>query len=245
MTKEDLRRKVWTRLKLAGATRFPRAEGRVPNFVGSDNAADLVSELTLWKRAKAIKVGNDAPLWRVRRLTLLHSKVLYLAVPHLRGDKCFIEIDPEKLGTRAFRAANLRTALQVGRLISPNEMQPIDLIVCGSVAVTRQGARLGIGGGYCDLEYALLRKDGRVREYTPILTTVHPLQVVEERIPMRGHDLPVDFLVTPEQVIAAPSLHPRPRGIIWDLLEEEKIRSIPALRRGRREVRGAPTPRQL
>ena len=124
-------------------------------------------------------------------------------------------------------------------------MRPIDLVVCGSVAVTRQGGRLGGGGGYGDLEYALLRSEGKIREYTPILTTVHPVQIVDERLPMRGHDIPVDFLITPEQVIAAPSLHPRPRGVIWEILQEEKILSIPLLRKGRREVRGAPTPRQL
>jgi len=62
---------------------------------------------------------------------------------------------------------------------------------------------------------------------------------------MRGHDIPIDFLVTPDQVIAAPSLHPRPRGVIWEILQEDKIQSIPLLRKGRREVRGAPTPRQL
>ncbi|MBI4515476.1 MAG: 5-formyltetrahydrofolate cyclo-ligase [Deltaproteobacteria bacterium] len=233
------------RLKLASALRFPAQEGRVPNFVGAERAAVLLSELTLWKRAKAVKVSSDAPQWGVRYFALRQGKILYLPVPHLRGDKCFVEIDPERLGARALRALSLRGALRFGRLVAPHEMQPVELIVCGSMAVTRQGGRLGSGGGYCDLEYALLRKDGKVREYTPILTTVHPLQVVDDRIPMRGHDLPVDFLVTPEQVIAAPSLHPRPRGIIWDLLAEEKIRAIPALRRGRRESRGAETPRRF
>ncbi|MBI1814369.1 MAG: 5-formyltetrahydrofolate cyclo-ligase [Deltaproteobacteria bacterium] len=245
MTKDDLRRKVWMRLKLAEAIRFPAVEGRVPNFAGADHAALLLGELTLWKRAKALKISSDAPQRSIRHLAIVQGKIVYIPVPHLRGDKCFVEIDPERLGVRALRALSIKGALRFGRLVAPHEMQPVDLIVCGSMAVSRQGARLGSGGGYCDLEYALLRKDGKVREYTPILTTIHPLQIVEERIPMRGHDLPVDFLVTPEQVIAAPSLHPRPRGIMWDLLAEERIRAIPALQRGRREVRGAPTPRQI
>jgi 5-formyltetrahydrofolate cyclo-ligase len=29
-------------------------------------------------------------------------------------------------------------------------------VVCGSVAVNRQGARVGKGGGFSDLEFALL-----------------------------------------------------------------------------------------
>ena len=81
-----------------------------------------------------------------------------------------------------------------------------------------------------------------MREYTPIVTTVHPLQVIDDRIAMRAHDIPVDFLVTPDQVVAAPSLYPRPRGILWDLLPDERIRAIPALRKGRREGRGTLTP---
>ena len=91
----------------------------------------------------------------------------------------------------------------------------------------------------------MLRTAGKIREYTPILTTVHPLQIVDDRLPMRGHDIPVDFVVTPLQVIAAPSLHPRPRGVIWDILREDKIAVIPLLRKGRRDMRGTPTPRQL
>lgn len=244
MTKDDLRRKVWTRLKLAGALRFPGIERRVPNFAGSERAGNLLSELTLWRRAKVVKMSADAPQAGLRRRALQEGKVLYLPVPRLRGYQCFVEVDPEKLGTRGRRATSITGALRLGRLVAPHQMQAIDLIVCGSVAVTRQGARLGAGGGYGDLEYALLRKEARVREYTPILTTVHSLQILEDRVPMRAHDVPVDFLVTPEQVIAAPSLHPRPRGILWDLLAEDQIRSIPSLQRSRRETQGASTPRQ-
>lgn len=245
MTKEDLRRKVWTRLKLAGVLSFPRSERRVPNFAGFERAADLLSELTLWKRARSIKISADAPQISLRRRALREGKTLYVPVPRLRGHQCFVEIDPEKLGKQALRAVSVSGALRLGKLVAPHQLQPIDLIICGSVAVTRQGARLGVGGGYSDLEYAILRKEGKIREYTPILTTVHPLQIIEDRVPMRAHDVPVDFLVTPDHVIAAPSLHPRPRGILWDLLAEDRIRAIPALQRGRPEARSAPTPRQL
>ena len=97
----------------------------------------------------------------------------------------------------------------------------------------------------CELPRHDEATEGKVREYTPILTTVHALQIIDERLPMRGHDIPVDFVITPDQVVAAPSLHPRPRGVIWEILQESKILSIPVLRRGRRDVRGTPTPRRL
>jgi 5-formyltetrahydrofolate cyclo-ligase len=245
MTKDEIRQKVRTRLMLAGAARFPGTEARIPNFIGSERAAKLLCDLPMWKRARAIKINSDAPQLPLRRAALRQGKIVYLGIPRLRNERCFIELDPERLGVKIFRVGSLRGAMQFGRLLPPHEMRPIDVVVCGSVAVTRQGGRLGDGGGYSDLEYALLRSEGKIREYTPILTTVHPVQIVDERLPMRGHDIPVDFLITSEQVIAAPSLHPRPRGVIWEILQEEKILSIPLLRKGRREVRGAPTPRQL
>lgn len=197
----------------------------------------------MWRRAKVLLLTNDPPQSELRRLALRDGKVVYLAVPKLKGDRCFVELDTQRLGSRRHRVLSLVGAMRFGRLVSPADMKPVDLVICGSLAVTRQGARLGAGGGYCDLAYALLRNEGRIREYTPILTTVHPFQVVDERLPMRGHDIPVDFIVTPAQVIAAPSLHPRPRGVIWDILREDRILAIPLLRKGRRLVRSAPTPR--
>src|SRR5205823_3963525 len=142
-----------------------------------------------------------------------------------------IEIDPQRLGKKAMLAGSIAGACRYGRAVSPREMRPVDLVVCGSVGVGRDGARLGKGGGYCDLEYGLLREEGKVRESTPILTTVHPLQMVAERITMLPHDLPVDFLVTPTEVVATRPAHPRPRGIYWDLLRPLKINAIPLLRR--------------
>lgn len=245
MTKDEIRHKVRTRLHLTGAARFPALHGYVPNFVGAERAARLVCELPMWRRAKVVKVDADAPLLPLRRAALLEGKTVYVAIPRLRGERCFVELDAERLGTRLPRALSVRGALQHGRLVAPPELRPVDLIICGSVAVTRQGARVGRGGGFADLEYALLRMEGKIREYTPILTTVHPVQILEERLPMRGHDIPIDFVVTPDQVIAAPSLHPRPRGIIWEILHEEQIQAVPALRKGRRALLSAQSPRRL
>ena len=245
MTKDEIRQKVRSQLRLAGVTCFPQLDGTIPNFVGAAQAAQRVRQLPIWQRAHTIKITFDAPQLPILRAALRQQRIVYVGLPRLQSERCFVELDPAKLGPRIARVASIRGALRFGRLTAPHEMQPIDLVVCGSVAVTRQGARLGRGGGYGDLEYALLRSEGKVREYTPILTTVHPLQIVSERLPMRGHDIPVDFVVTPNHVIAAPSLHPRPRGVIWEILQEERIRAIPALRRGRPDCRSAPSPKRV
>jgi len=231
MTKEDLRRKVWQLLEHNAVQRFPGAHGRIPNFVGAERAAARLAELAVWKKARTIKMSPDAPQLAVRRQALLDGKILYLAVPALHSEKCFIEIDPKRLGRRAALAASLLGATKYGRAVSPREVRNIDLVVCGSVGVRRDGTRVGKGGGSVDLEYALLREEGKLKETTPIVTTIHPLQIVTEKVAMLAHDIPLDFLVTPFEVVATRPAFPRPRGIYWDLLKAARIEAIPSLRK--------------
>jgi 5-formyltetrahydrofolate cyclo-ligase len=107
-------------------------------------------------------------------------------------------------------------------------MQPIDVVVCGSVAVNRAGARIGKGAGYSDLEVALLIEAGLVTDATVIVAPVHGLQVVEEDIPETDHDFSVDIIVTPDEVIRCAGRR-RPQGLVWNDLTAEKIAAIPVL----------------
>ena len=49
----------------------------------------------------------------------------------------------------------------------------IELAVVGSVAVAKDGGRIGKGEGYSEMEYAILHELGLVSESVPIITTVH------------------------------------------------------------------------
>jgi 5-formyltetrahydrofolate cyclo-ligase len=104
----------------------------------------------------------------------------------------------------------------------------VDLVVCGTVAVNRRSVRVGKGGGYSDLELALLVEAGLVGERTVIATTVHPLQLVDAELPETEHDFRVDLIVTPDEVVRTPEPR-RPPGILWGHLDEAKIASIPVL----------------
>ncbi|HJV05510.1 MAG TPA: 5-formyltetrahydrofolate cyclo-ligase, partial [Actinomycetota bacterium] len=53
--KQVVRERVWTLLEESGASRFPGARGRIPNFPGAEAAADRLAELPEWKEARAIK----------------------------------------------------------------------------------------------------------------------------------------------------------------------------------------------
>lgn len=74
------------------------------------------------------------------------------------------------------------------------QMRRVQLVVCGSVAVNRTGARLGKGAGDSGIEVALLTEAGLIGPSTVVVTTVDPLQVVEGPLPETGHDFRVDLI---------------------------------------------------
>ena len=186
------------------------------------------------KLARVLKINPDSPQRAIRQKALADGKTIYMAVPRLRAEKPFIELDPKKLKCSPYAASSIKGAGQYGRPVRLDEMSPIDLVVCGSVAVNRQGARVGKGGGYSDLEFALLTQEKRIGRRTPIVTSVHPLQIVDEKMPMTAHDIPLNAIVTPAEVIEIDTEFPRPKGIYWSLLPQEKIDAIPALKRPRK-----------
>jgi 5-formyltetrahydrofolate cyclo-ligase len=122
--------------------------------------------------------------------------------------------------------------MREGTPVDVDELEPIDLVVCGTVAANRNGVRVGKGGGYSDLEFGLLVEAGLVGTDTTIVTTVHPLQLLDEELPETAHDFRVDRIVTSDEVVRTRRRR-RPRGILWDHLDDAKIDAIPVLRRRR------------
>jgi 5-formyltetrahydrofolate cyclo-ligase len=229
-SKAEVREMIWRAMEVRGVARFPGTKGRIPNFVGAERAALHLQSLRAWSRARVVKINPDAPQLPVRRMALRQGKVVYMAVPRLSAIECFLELDPARLGDRVLQAASIKGAERLGRPITLNEVPPLDLIVCGSVAVNGKGARIGKGGGFSDLEYALLAQSGKVGGQTPIVTTVHTVQVVPQTLEMRPHDIPVDVVVTPEGLMKLTPIFPRPRGIYRDALTDQKIAEVPILR---------------
>jgi 5-formyltetrahydrofolate cyclo-ligase len=219
---------VWEALERDGVARFPGARGRIPNFAGAEEAAERLAQLPEWRRATALKSNPDAPQLPVRAQALAEGKRVYMAVPRLRAEKPFLLLDPERTGRSPRQAASIKGAAAAGRPVGIEELEPLDLVVCGTVAVNRSGVRVGKGGGYSDLELGLLVDGGLVTGQTVVVTTVHPLQVLDEDLPETDHDFRVHRIVTPDTVITTGARR-RPRGILWEHLDEEKIAAIPVL----------------
>jgi len=225
--KQRARERIWALLEREAAAPAG-VYGRIPAFFGAQAAADRLATLPVWQAARTVKAVPDKAQLPVRARALAEGKLVYMAVPRLADALPFFLLDPASLTVPPEEAASSHVAETVARKVGVEEMQPVDLIICGSVAVNRRGVRLGKGAGYSDIELALLQEAGLMRPETTIVTTVHPLQVVNESLPETGHDFSVDLIVTPDEVIECDSPR-RPAGLLWEDLDRDKVAGIPVL----------------
>jgi len=228
MDKQTIREAVWDALEESGEARFPfPPHNRIPNFNGADEAAKRLAETDAWREADTLKANPDAPQLPVRRAALRAGKTVYMAVPRLREEKPFLELDPAEIED-IDAATTVSGSAEHGVPVDPEEMPAVDLIVSGSVAADDAGHRIGKGEGYSDLEFAVLSAFGLVDDVT-VATTVHEIQR-KEGLPTDAHDVPLDLVVTPERTVETGGGE-RPEGIRWDELSEEKVSEIPVLER--------------
>jgi 5-formyltetrahydrofolate cyclo-ligase len=229
MEKQALRERIWDELAESGEARFPYPpHGRIPNFDGADEAAERLAANEAWQEADVVKSNPDSPQLPVRRAALREGKTIYMAVPRLRDEECFIRLDPDEIDD-IDHATTIGGSSEVGVQVGPDEMEPVDLVVSGSVAVNDRGARVGKGEGYSDLEFAILRAFGLVDDGTTTVTTVHETQVVDEELPTTLHDVPIDWIHTPARTLQTGAADEKPAGIEWDALDDERIEEIPIL----------------
>jgi 5-formyltetrahydrofolate cyclo-ligase len=225
-------------MQAAKVARFPGAPGRIPNFTGAERAAERLRGQPAWQAARTIKANPDSAQLPVRQRALEDGKTVYMAVPRLAEPEPFFLLDPDHLDQPPRKAASISGASRSARRVTLDGLAPVDLVVMGCVAAGEDGARLGKGGGFAALAFALAAAAGLIGPHTVTVTTVHEIQLRPAGlIPLTGHDVTLDFIVTPDRVIDCRT-GPAPRqaaAISWDDLTEEKIAAIPLLSALRRD----------
>ncbi|XP_024528468.1 5-formyltetrahydrofolate cyclo-ligase-like protein COG0212 isoform X1 [Selaginella moellendorffii] len=257
--KWQIRKRVWDLLEAEDIARMPRpVHHRIPNFQGAELAADKLRKMPVFEDAKCVKVNPDTPQKPVRYMTLrgmiddfrlmytqnrnlslTGMKKLLVPQPRLRTG-FFSMLDPVSMNDRDMREAVTQTGFRkFGKPLGLDAKLKVDLIVIGSVAVDpKTGARLGKGEGFAELEYGMLRFMGAIDDSTLIVTTVHDKQLVDEiqADKLLIHDVPVDVICTPTQVIFTNTTIPKPTGIYWDRLSPEKLNQIRILQQLKRQI---------
>ncbi|MFW5953513.1 MAG: 5-formyltetrahydrofolate cyclo-ligase, partial [Candidatus Natronoplasma sp.] len=156
-TKSEVRKEIWKKMEEKDVARFPTPiEGRIPNFVGAERAAEKLNEVPAFRSAERIKVNPDSPQNAVRAEVIKKGKTLFMPTPRLRDG--FLKIEPKDVPDgKEKKATTIKHSNVYGDHVDPKHMEDIDLVVAGSVAVSEDGRRVGKGEGYSDLEYAILR----------------------------------------------------------------------------------------
>jgi 5-formyltetrahydrofolate cyclo-ligase len=109
--------------------------------------------------------------------------------------------------------------------------------VVGSVAVTRRGGRTGKGAGFADLEQGVFRELGLVDASTPIATTVHSSQVVEDSdVLIESHDSALNYVATEMELIETRTAHRQPEGVDWNKIRADQFEDIPFLKTLRESI---------
>ncbi|KAJ0170837.1 hypothetical protein K1T71_013609 [Dendrolimus kikuchii] len=234
VTKQSFRQKVWRHLESNGLAMFPRpVYNRIPNFKGALEAAAKLAELDIFKNANTVKVNPDKPQEAVRVTCLEQHKTLYVPVPRLQnGFLNRLELPEGESGPAAIRKAVSRNGMETyGKPIGIEDTVSLDLVVMGSVAVSKEGYRIGKGRGYGDLEFGLMMHMKAIKPDTIVATTVHDCQVFDT-LPAElfgPHDVPIDIIITPTQVIETQRMSQRPVGILWHLLSDRRLQLMPIL----------------
>ena len=234
--KWKVRQRIWDMMERTKIARFPRpVHHRIPNFEGAEVAGTRLAAMSDFVSAKVVKVDPDSPLKQVRLKVLSAGQTLLTPQPRLRTG-FFSRVHKDYITSAGsntcalLEAATSAGVVKYGQPISLDEKIKVDLLVVGSVAVARTGARIGKGEGFSDLEYGMLRWMGSIDDCTLVVTTVHDQQLVpDEDIPvdeLLEYDVPVDIVVTPTQTIFTNTTIPKPKGILWPSLSPQKLSQI-------------------
>ena len=175
--KAALREEVWTALTEARVARFPGARTGSPTSSAPRPPPSGCAPPRSGRAAATLKSNPDSAQLPVRQRALEDGRTVYMAVPRLAEPEPFFLLDPAHLADPPRKAASIAGASRSARRVAVAELEPVDLVVTGCVAVGADGARLGKGGGFADLEFALATAAGLIGPATLVVTTVHELQV--------------------------------------------------------------------
>lgn len=232
--KDVIRHDIWKQLESEGVNIGP-AWSMIPNFVGADVAAWRLAQTDAWKGARTVKTNPDHAQTPIRIRALYDGKTVYTPVPYLTKDFPYLKLDPARLlaADVTFElAATPQGFLEYGERLEFEDVEPLDFCVVGSVAVSRAGGRTGKGAGFADLETAIFRELGVVTATTPMATSIHSIQLVDDRhIVIEPHDSPLDFIATESELIVTGNDMTRPMGVDWSKVRADQFETIPFLTR--------------
>lgn len=237
MWKSILRQSMWEMMEASGRFRPIPVQGMIPDFEASEIAVHRLTTLEEFEKAKVVKVDLIDTQFYLRRLMLQLQRTLLVTRREFEDSffavLCSTDVPLHYTLDDASRREGFTAFARPVPLV---EAFKTDLAVVRSLAVDpRTGSRVSVGEGSSgmgsDLEYGILTELGAIDEGTTLITLVDPEQVIEFGVQeMEVFDIPVDIIITPYETYRVQDRLPRPKGVIWDLLEDPHFQDVPCLR---------------
>lgn len=165
----------------------------------SEKIIDTILKLPVFKRAETVMVylnfKNEVDSLKMIEESYKAGKKV--VIPYC--EKETMEIIPSELNdieTEIVKGKNgyLQTKKDC---VKPVPLEDIDLIVVPGIAFDKRCYRLGFGAGYYD---RFLRK---LNFEKPTIGLCYDFQIIHS-IPIEGHDVPLDFVITEERILVRP-----------------------------------------
>lgn len=207
------------------------------DFEGSEKCSDHVMDTEALKNrgTRQVFITPDNCLEDLR-YKLIRAGIPFVMTTYgiVRG---FYRLDPSTIPVSDQRyAATLdgfdRYAVAVP-LAQLQRGEKFALLVTGGSAVSSNGVRFGKGHGYFDFEWAVLSELGLTDESSVVADVVHDCQFVNEVMPAERHDVVVDWVVTPTQVIHIEQSSRQRGRVFWEMVpgtEFERLGIVAELR---------------
>lgn len=204
----------------------------VPDFDGSRLAQERIRAMDAYMDARVVFIAPDNSLNGLIRDSLGDGKQVVVPTYAMRRGMVLLDPDSVPVEHREF-ASTLDGLERFGHTMAVDDLRAlgrIDLMVTGAIALTRGGVHVGSGDAFLDIEWGILSTLGLVAPETPVLGLVHERQVVDADLTPKPLDITVDTIVTPQAAVPTAPHHPRPKGIVWSQLDEQRLATIAYLR---------------
>lgn len=200
-------------------------------------AAQKLRGRTLYHESETVFATPANSLYQARINCLIDGKNLVMPGPSIREG--FYLLPARSIPFKDLPAAvTYRGLAKKGQLLKIDAIAElsIGLLLTGSLAVDREGGRIGDGNGFFDLCCAILQELGALQQEWSVMTFIREDQISTDLLPQDTWDIKIAGAITQTGIHVFNPPFQKSR-IFWDVLPTDRIKRINPLWKLYRENR--------
>ncbi|MGW8287483.1 MAG: 5-formyltetrahydrofolate cyclo-ligase [Desulfobulbales bacterium] len=201
----------------------------IPSESKWGKVAQKLRGLQIYRDAATIFATLDRSLHQARINCLVDGKNLIMPAPSIREG--FYLLPSRSISfTDLPSAVTFKGLLKHGQLLKSLDIDKlfVMLLLTGSMAIDREGGRVGDGNGFFDLCCALLQEYKGLHPNWAAMTFVQEEQIFPKPLPQDPWDIQMGAAITQSSVHIFDQSPQKP-SIFWDMLSKDRIKRIDPL----------------